>query len=120
MSRIVKGSNKGEVISKFKIKKLIRAKLLDKKMSVSTDAVDYFYKIIHNFVNTIIDEAVKSNYSEIRPIDIRRGKNKLKYKLVIDVCNEIDWTYETISTMRNRLHRYMEQESEKNEPTEDS
>ena len=77
-----------DYVSKRKIRSILREKLPDKaRMSVSTDAVGYMYDIVNVYILKLVDEAVRSNYSVIKPIDVKRAKNKLAYEAVEKVLN---------------------------------
>lgn len=96
------------LVPELRLRRTIRQKLPTDtgKMNVSTDAVKTLGKAIDNYATSIIDEAVKANYSVIKPIDIQRGMNKFNAQEMKQALDALIWTIDGLVQLKSRIERY--------------
>lgn len=79
--------------------------LPEENMRISTDAVNYLIRYFEDEIERVIEEAVKSNYTVIKEIDIRRGINKERKLVLKQIFDALDWSITEFYRLKHRLEK---------------
>jgi len=95
----------GKYISQRAIKRKIRESLPDKNMRIGADALDCLTNYFESEIEKVISEAVKTEYSTIKGVDIRRGINKERKVILKQVLDALEWSMTQFHRMKTQLEK---------------
>jgi len=95
----------GKYISRWAVKRKIRENLPDKNMRIGADALSYLVDYFESEIEKVISEAVKTEYSTIKEVDIRRGINKERKVVLKQVLDALEWSMTQFHRMKTQLEK---------------